>query len=171
MSGTNFRSGVSVRRQYSGTGVQGDKSKLFASTKLIRKTAIIRVEADTAAGVVSSAFTLPPLAVVRDVMVNVDVPEVAVAVSVGTLANSVGDYLLAVPLDNAGLVMGDLADGAINLGILLYEETGVGGDVAYARRKDITSGGEVVTYQVLGGTDIGRFDIIVEYDEVVSEVQ
>lgn len=171
MSGTNFRSGVSVRRQYSGTDVQGDRSAHSASTKLIRKTAIIRCEANIAAGAIQSAFMLPPKAIVYDVMLNIEVPEAGVSVSVGVLGGAVTDYLLAVAMDNAGLVMGDLADGAITLGALLFEETGVGADVAYARRSDIISGGEVITYQSTGGTDIGRYDIIIDYAEVVNEVQ
>ena len=76
---------------------------------------------------------------------------------------------LIASLATAGLVKGILADGAITLGALLFEETGTGADVANARTVDITAGSDPISYTCSAGSDTAVFDIIIEYTEVVSE--
>ncbi len=76
-------------------------------------------------------------------------------VDVGTqgTSNDPNGYLALASLATAGLVQGDLVDGSITLGVLLYEETGTGVDVAYARRADITAGGDPISYTCSAGSD------------------
>jgi hypothetical protein len=169
MSGTNFRGGVAVRRQYSGSTAATDNSKNNATTKFVRKTAVIRCDAQTTE--TQTAFTLPTNAVVHDVMVNVITIDATETVDVGTqgTSNDPNGYLAAVALGVAGLVQGDLVDGSITLGVLLYEETGTGADVAYARRSDITAGGDPISYTCSAGSDTAIFDIVITFDEVVTE--
>lgn len=169
MSGTTFTTGVSTRSKYSGSTAATDKSYLAATTKLLRKTAVIRCDAQTTE--TQTNFTLPDSAIVNDVMINVITVDATETVDVGTqgTSNDPNGYLSLVSLATAGLVKGSLADGAITLGALLYEETGTGADVAYARTKDITAGGDPVSYTCSAGSDTAVFDIIIEYDEVVSE--
>ena len=171
MSGTNYRSGVAVRKQYSGSTTATDNSKNNATTKFIRKSAVIRCDAQTAE--TQTAFTLPTNAVVHDVMVNVITVDATETVDVGTqgTSNDPNGYLALASLATAGLVQGDLVDGSITLGVLLYEETGTGVDVAYARRADITAGGDPISYTCSAGSDTAVFDIIIDYSEVVTEAQ
>ena len=51
-----------------------------------------------------------------------------------------------------------------------FEETGTGADVANARTRDITAGGDPVSYTCSAGSDTAVFDIIIEYVEVVDEI-
>jgi hypothetical protein len=171
MSGTNFRSGVAMRTQYSGSTAVTDNSKNNATTKFVRKQAVIRCDAQTAE--TQTAFTLPTNAIVHDVLVNVITVDATETVDVGTqgTSNDPDGYLALASLATAGLVQGDLADGAITLGALLYEETGTGADVAYARRADITAGGDPISYTCSAGSDTAVFDIIIDYSEVVTEAQ
>jgi hypothetical protein len=167
MSGTNFRKGVASRVKYAGsTGV----NKYNAATKFIRRTAVIRCDAQTTES--TTDFTLPTNAIVHDVYLNVITVDATETVDVGTAgtSNDPNGFLAAVSLATAGLVKGSLADGAITLGALLYEETGTGADVAYAKTDNITAGGDPVTYTCSAGSDTAVFDIIIDYTEVVSEV-
>lgn len=169
MSGTNFPSGVATRKQYSGSTAATDKSRLNAQTKFIRKTAVIRCDAQTSE--TQTEFTLPTNAIVHDVMLNVITVDATETVDVGTAgtSNDPNGFLAAASLATAGLVRGNLADGAITLGALLYEETGTGADVAYARSPNISAGGDPVTYTCSAGSDTAVFDIIIDYTEVVTE--
>jgi hypothetical protein len=110
---------------------------------------------------------------VHDVILNVITVDATITADVGTqgTSNDPNGFLAAVSVATAGLVQGDLVDGAITLGVLLYEETGTGADVAYARRSDITAGGDPVSYTCSAGADTAVFDIIINYDEVVTEAQ
>jgi hypothetical protein len=170
MSGTNYRNGVSFRDKYSGSTAATDTSRLNASTKFLNRTAVIRCDAQTAE--TDTGFTLPDAAIVKDVFINVITVDATETVDVGTAgtSNDPNGFLAAVSLATAGLVKGSLADGAITLGALLYEETGTGADVAYARTANITAGGDPVSYTCSAGSDTAVFDIIVEYVEVVEEI-
>jgi len=170
MSGSNYTTGISTRKPYSGSTAATDNSRLRASTKFLNKTAVIRCDAQTTE--TDTNFTLPDSAIVKDVMLNVITVDATETVDVGTAgtSNDPNGFLAAVSLATAGLVKGDLADGAITLGALLLEETGTGADVAYARTKDITAGGDPVSYTCSAGSDTAVFDIIIEYVEVVEEV-
>lgn len=169
MSGTNFSTGLSTRKQYSGSTAATDKSRLNAQTKLIRKTAVIRCDAQTSE--TQTAFTLPASAIVHDVFVNVITVDATETVDVGTqgTSNDPNGFLSLASLATAGLVSGSLADGAITLGALLYEESGTGADVAYARRPSVAAGGDPVSYTCSAGSDTAVFDIIIDYSEAVTE--
>jgi len=170
MSGTTFTTGVSTRKTYSGSTSATDNSRLSATTKFLNKTAVIRCDAQTSE--TDTNFTLPDSAVVTDVMINVITIDDTETVDVGTAgaSNDPNGFLAAVSLGVVGLVKGSLADGAITLGALLFEETGTGADVAYARTKDITAGGDPVSYTCSAGSTTAVFDIIIEYAEVVKEI-
>lgn len=169
MSGTNFKTGVATRTQYSGSTAANDHSFMNAQTKFIRRTAVIRCDAQTAE--TETGFTLPENAIVHDVFLNVITVDATETVDVGTMgtSNDPNGFLAAVSLATAGLVKGSLADGAITYGVLLYEETGTGADVANARTVDITAGGDPVSYTCSAGSDTAVFDIIIDYTEVVTE--
>lgn len=169
MTATNFPSGLVARKKYSGSTAATDVSYLNASTKFIYKTAVIRCDAQTTE--TDTNFTLPDSAIVKDVFLNVITVDATETVDVGTAgtSNDPDGFLATASLATAGLVKGILADGAITLGALLFEETGTGADVAYARTVDITAGGDPVSYTCSAGSDTAEFDIIIEYVEVVSE--
>lgn len=167
MSGTNFRSGVAVKTRYSGSTSATDTSKNAADTKFIRKQAVIRCDAQTSE--TQTAFTLPTNAIVHDVLLNVITVDATETVDVGTMgtSNDPNGYLAAASLAATGLVYGDLADGAVIRGALLFEITEA--TTAAARRPDITAGGDPVSYTCSAGSDTAVFDIIIDYTEVVTE--
>ena len=169
MTATNFPNGLAVRKQYSGSTSAADKSRLNAQTKFINRTAVIRCDAQTTE--TQTGFTLPANAIVKDIFLNVITVDATETVDVGTqgTSNDPDGYLDAASLATAGLVKGILADGAITLGVLLFEETGTGADVANARTVDITAGGDPISYTCSAGSDTAVFDIIIEYAEVVTE--
>jgi len=170
MSGTNFRSGVCVRKQYNGSVIQSDRSANAAVSKLIRRSAVIHCDAQTVE--TPTAFVFPSKAIVREVLLNVLIPE-AVTVQVGLMGPFANSQAYAVLLSVAavGVKNGSLLDGAITLGDYLYEETGVGATVAYARMPDLFAGGGRVSYSCSAGAALTVFDILIDYDEVVEEVQ
>lgn len=167
MTGTNYGNGVATRRKFSGSTAAADKSKLNANTKLLRKTAIIRCDAQTSE--TQTGFTLPENAIVHDVLLNVIVVDATETVDVGTqgTSNDPDGYLDAVSLATAGLVRGSLLDGSVTLGVLLFEITEA--TTAAARKVDITAGGDPISYTCSAGSDTAIFDIIIIYDEVVLE--
>lgn len=166
MSGTNYPTGLATRGKFGGSAV-GFKNA--ADTKFITKTATIRCDAQTTE--TQTGFTLPANAIVKDIFLNVITVDATETVDVGTQGTSddPDGYLDAASLATAGLVKGILADGAITLGVLLFEETGTGADVANARTVDITAGGDPISYTCSAGSDTAVFDIIIEYVEVVTE--
>lgn len=166
MTGTNYPTGLATRTKFGGSAV-GFKNA--ADTKLITKTATIRCDAQTTE--TQTGFTLPANAIVKDIFLNVIAVDATETVDVGTqgVSNDPNGYLAAASLATAGLVKGILADGAITLGALLFEETGTGADVANARTVDITAGGDPISYTCSAGSDTAVFDIIIEYSEVVTE--
>jgi len=167
MSGTNFPTGLVTRKKYSGSTAAADNSSLNASTKFIRKTAVIRCDAQTAE--TETGFTLPASAIVHDVFLNVIIVDATETVDVGTTgtSNDPNGYLDAASLATAGLVFGSLADGAVTRGALLFEITEA--TTAAARKPDITAGGDTVSYTCSAGSDTAVFDIIIDYTEVVVE--
>ena len=171
MSGTNFPNGLVTRKKYSGgldANSQPDGSQLNAGTKFIRKTAVIRCDAQTSE--TQTGFTLPTNAIVHDVFLNVITIDATETVDVGTqgTSNDPDGFLDGASLATAGLVYGSLADGAVTRGVLLYETTEA--TTAYARMPDITAGGDPVSYTCSAGSDTAVFDIIIDYTEVVVEL-
>jgi len=168
MSGTNFTTGISNRTRYSGSTSDTDKSKLNATTKFIERTAVIRCDAQTAE--TDTGFTLPALAIVKDVYLNVITVDATETVDVGTAgtSNDPNGFLDAVSLGTAGIVYGSLADAAVTRGALLYEITEA--TTAAARRPCVTASSDPVSYTCSAGSDTAVFDIIIEYVEVVDEI-
>jgi hypothetical protein len=168
MSSTNFPTGVATRKGYSGSTAALDNSRSAATTKFTRRTAVIRCDAQTAE--TQTAFTLPATAIVHDVYLNVITLDATETVDVGTqgTSNDPNGFLSLASIATAGIVKGILADGAVTLGALLFEETGTGADVANARTSNITAGGDPISYTCSAGSNDAVFDIIIEYTEVTS---
>ena len=61
--------GLSTRTKYSGSTAATDHSRNAASTKVVKRTAVIRCDAQTTE--TDTAFTLPATAIVEDVYLNV----------------------------------------------------------------------------------------------------
>lgn len=169
MTGTNFPTGLVTRKQYSGSTTATDQSYLNAQTKFVYKTATIRCDAQTSE--TQTGFTFPDTAILVDAYINVITVDATETVDIGTqgTSNDPDGILDGVSLATAGLVKGSLADGAITRGALLFEESGTGADVAYARTTAIGVGGDPVSYTCSAGSDTAVFDIILEYIEVVTE--
>lgn len=167
MSGTNFRTGVAARKKYSGSNVATDNSRNAADTKFIRRTAVIRCDAQTAE--TQTGFTFPAKAIVHDVFLNVITVDATETVDVGTMgtSNDPDGFLATASLATTGLVYGDLADGAVIRGELLYEITEA--TTAAALRPCITAGADPVSYTCSAGSDTAVFDIIIDYTEVATE--
>jgi hypothetical protein len=161
---TNYPHGLATRKQYDGSSTY--LSAASASTKFTRKTAVIRCDAQTSE--TQTGFTLPDSAIVHDVFLNVIALDAGETVDVGTqgTSNDPDGYLDAASVNDAGLVYGSLADGAVTRGVLLYEITET--TTAAARMPDITAGGDPVSYTCSGGSDTAVFDIVIIYDEVTS---
>ena len=168
MSGSTFPTGISTRKSYAGSTAATDNSNRAASTKFLNKTAVIRCDAQTSE--TQTNFTLPDSAIVKDVYINVITVDATETVDVGTqgTSNDPNGYLAAVSLATAGIVRGSLADGAVTLGALLFEITEA--TTAAARNHDVTAGGDPISYTCSAGSDTAVFDIIIEYVEVVDEV-
>lgn len=171
MAGTNFRSGVATRQQYNGSTAAADRSRLNAQTKLIRRCAVIRIN-DPQDSETETGFTFPDNVIVHDVHLNVITEDATETVDVGTMgtSNDPNGFLAAASLANAGLVKGSMADGAVTRGELLREITATA-TAALARSPCITCGGDPVSYTCSSGTDTAEFDIVIDYDEVVTEAQ
>lgn len=167
MTGTNFTTGVATRTQYSGSTTATDKSRLSAQTKFIRRTAVIRCDAQTSE--TETEFTFPTNAIVHDVFLNVITVDATETVDVGTMgsSNDPNGFLAGASLATEGLVFGSLADGAVTRGALLFEITEA--TTAAARNPCITAGGDPVSYTCSAGSDTAVFDIIIDYTEVVTE--
>ena len=168
MSGSTFPTGIALRKTYSGSTSATDNSNRAATTKFINRSAVIRCDAQTSE--TQTNFTLPDTAIVRDVYLNVITVDATETVDVGTMgtSNDPDGYLVAASLATAGIVYGSLADAAVTRGALLYEITEA--VTAAARMPDITAGGDPISYTCSAGSDTAVFDIIIEYVEVVEEV-
>jgi hypothetical protein len=164
MSGTNFPGGLVTRKKYGGTTTA---TGLDATTKLIRRTAVIRCGATTAE--TQTAFTFPTNVIVHDVYLNVITVDATETVDVGTqgTSNDPNGFLAGASVATAGLVYGSLLDGSITRGALLSEITEA--TTAAARKPCITCGGDPVSHTGSAGSDTAVFDIIIDYDEVVTE--
>jgi hypothetical protein len=168
MTGTTFTTGIATRKTFSGSTAATDKSKLSASTKFLNKTAVIRCDAQTSE--TQTNFTLPDTAIVKEVYINVITVDATETADIGTqgTSNDPNGYLAAVSLATAGIVRGSLADGAVTLGALLFEITEA--TTAAARNFDVTAGGDPISYTCSAGSDTAVFDIIIEYVEVIAEI-
>ena len=100
-------------------------------------------------------------------VITVDATETVDVGTTGT-SNDPNGYLAAASLATAGIVRGSLADGAVTLGALLFEITEA--TTAAARARDVTAGGDPISYTCSAGSDTAVFDIVIEYVEVVEEV-
>ncbi len=168
MSGTNFPKGLVARTKYAGSTAATDNSQLAATTKFIKRQAVIRCDAQTVE--TQTNFTLPDSAIVHDVFLNVITVDATETVDVGTqgTSNDPDGYLALASLATAGLVYGSLLDAAVTRGALLFEITEA--VTAAARMPDITAGGDPISYQCSAGSNTAVFDIIIDYTEVVSEI-
>lgn len=166
-TGTNYPTGLVTRKKFNGSTADADRSRLSADTKFVKKTAVIRCDAQTSE--TQTGFTLPANAIVHDVFLNVITVDATETVDVGTqgTSNDPDGYLVTASLATAGLVFGSLADGAVTRGALLFEITEA--TTAAARKPDVTAGGDPVSYTCSAGSDTAVFDIVIEYTEVVSE--
>lgn len=171
MSGTTFKGGVSTDKQYSGNvDTLPNNYASRVATKAIERTAVIHcIGSEADASERTTDFSLPTNAIVTDVYINVLTVDATETVDIGTegTSNDPNGFLAGVSLATAGLVKGSLADGAITLGALLYEETGTGADVAYAKTDCISAGGDPISFTCSSGTNTAVFDIIIKYIEIV----
>lgn len=171
MSGTNFTNGVAARRKYSGNVDTTNTYAVEVSTKFVRKQAVIRCkgsEADAAER--TTAFTFPAKVIVHNVYLNVITADATETVDVGTegTSNDPDGFLDGVSLANTGIVKGSLASGGQTRGLLLAEdESGAG---VLVPTECITCGSDPVSFTCSTGTDTAVFDIIIDYTEVVEEV-
>lgn len=181
MTGTNYQNGVATRRQYSGSTSATDISRVNAATKFIRRTAVIRCDAQTTE--TQTEFTLPANAIVHDVYLNVITVDATETVDVGTqgTSNDPNGYLSLASLATAGLVFGSSVVtvgsnetflASFTKGALLVDAI-IGTDLNldtgnYILKQDITAGGDPVSYTCSAGSDTAIFDIIIEYTEVVT---
>ena len=157
MSGTLFKGGINH-------GGADGTNKLGVKSRLVKKSVILKGGVESSE--TSTGFTIPTGAIIEDVMIYVHTTDATETVDIGTDGSGSNDpdgLLDGVSLATGGLVKGSLADGAITRGALLREETGTSTDVAYAGTKDLTSGGDVITYTCSSGTDTAVYDIIIEY--------
>ncbi len=164
MSGSNF-SGVSTRKQYSGSLTTNFAPA--ATTKFIKKTAVIRCDAQTAE--TQTSFTFPAKAIVHEVYLNVITTDATETVDVGTMgtSNDPNGFLAGASLATQGIVYGSLLDGAVTRGELLFEITEA--TTAAAPKPCLTASSDPVSYTCSAGSDTAVFDIIIEYTEVVTE--
>lgn len=171
MSGTNFKSGVATREKYSGlTGTPNKKLK--ASTKFLNKTAVIHVDNPTAgdATEVTTDFTFPATAICRNVFLYVYTVDATETVSVGTAGttNDPDGFLATASVATAGVVNPSLEVATQTRGRLITDE--VAGATTYVPAFHAGVGGDPVTWTGSAGLDTAVFDIIIEYTEVVTEV-
>lgn len=177
---SNFGHGLSTVARHSGSTTT-DLS-LAANTKFIKRTAVIRCDAQTAE--TQTDFTLPATAIVHDVYLNVITADATETVDVGTMgtSNDPDGFLVGSSLAAAGVVAGDVTVttgvnevflASSTIGALLASFTAgsdTAGDVGtFVRRQSLTAGGDPVSYTCSAGSDTAVFDIIIEYTEVVTE--
>ena len=166
-TGTNYPTGLATRKKYSGSTASTDSSNLAASTKFVRKTAVIRCDAQTTE--TQTGFTFPTVAICHSVKLNVITVDATETVDVGTAgtSNDPNGFLAAASLATAGLVKGTLDSAGQTLGALLsVDESGAG---VLVPEDSIAVGGDPVTYTCSAGSDTAVFDIIIDYTEVVDE--
>ena len=158
MSGTLFKGGINH-------GGASGTNKLGVKSRLVKKSVVLKGGTETSE--TSTGFSLPTGAIVDDVHLYVHTVDATETVDVGTDglgSNDPNGFLAGVSLATAGIVRGSLADGAVTRGALLYETTEA--VTAHAPVRDVTSGGDAITYTCSAGTDTAVFDIIVEYSVI-----
>lgn len=161
-NGTNFPTGVATSKGYAGSSAVAS----YSAGRVIRKTAVIHCDAQTAE--TTTDFTFPDLAICHSVYINVKTVDATETVDVGTAgtSNDPNGFLAAASLATAGMVKGTLDSAGQTLGALMYvDESGAGVLVPEA---SVAVGGDPVTYTCSVGSDTAVFDIIIEYDEIVS---
>lgn len=165
MTGTNYGHGVATVAPYSGSTTSN--LAVAANTRFVKRTAVIRCNAQTAE--TETAFSFPAKAIVHEVYLNVITADATETVDVGTMgtSNDPDGFLVAASLANTGIVYGSLADGAVTRGALLYEITEA--TTAAAPRPCLTASSDPVSYTCSAGSDTAVFDIVIEYTEVVEE--
>ncbi len=161
---SNFGHGLSTASPYSGSTTTN--LAVAATTQLVKKTAVIRCNAQTSE--TQTAFTFPAKAIVHEVYLNVITIDATETVDVGTMgtSNDPNGFLAGASLANTGIVYGSLLDGAVTRGALLSEITEA--TTAAAPRPCLTASSDPVSYTCSAGSDTAVFDIIIEYSEVVS---
>jgi len=161
---SNFGHGLSTVAPYSGSLTSN--LAVAATTKFIKRTAVIRCDAQTAE--TETAFTFPAKAIVHEVYLNVIVADDTETVDVGTMgtSNDPNGFLAAASLASTGIVYGSLLDGSVTRGALLYEITEA--TTAAAPSPCLTASSDPVSYTCSAGSDTAVFDIVIEYTEVTE---
>lgn len=166
--GTNHTGGLGTNKSYSGnTDTMPNGYATGVNTRAIRRTAVIHClgsEADNAER--TTDFTFPDTCIVHDVLINVLTVDATETVTIGTegTSNDPDGFMVAASLATAGIVKGDLVDGSVTRGELLYEITEA--TTAAAKSDCVTAGGDPVSFTCSAGTDTAVFDIIIDYTEV-----
>ncbi|MBT4428416.1 MAG: hypothetical protein HOC88_16075 [Rhodospirillaceae bacterium] len=109
---------------------------------------------------------LPPLCIVLDVWIGVNVIDASATVDVGTtlVSNDPDGYLDAAALGVAGLVKGIMTDSAVTKGVLLTEDED--GSGALVPLPDFASSSDRISFTTSSGCDTADFDIYVMYLEM-----
>ncbi len=186
-TGTNFKNGISTRNRYSGNVDTATKLqyKDAANTKPVKKTAVIHCigsEADNAER--TTAFTFPANVVVTDVYINVLTADASETVDIGTegTSNDPNGYASLLSLASTGIVRPGVTVttgsnesyfSAATRGALLATFV-AGSDVTtdvgtYVEHPHVLATADPVSYTCSAGTDTAVFDIIIEYEDIVSE--
>jgi hypothetical protein len=136
-----------------------------ASVKIAKFNVNPTMATAAAATEVASDIYLPPLAIVLDVWIGVNVIDATETVDVGTtlVSNDPDGYLDGAALGVVGLIKGTLADGAATKGALLRTDESSGDLVP---EPDFASSSDRISYTCSAGTDTADFDIYVMYLEM-----
>ena len=171
MSGTNFTKGVAMRTKFAGSTAAATAGiSAQASTKFIRRQAVIHCVGSEATAELQTGFTFPANVIVHDVYLFVHTVDATETVDVGTqgTSNDPDGLLDGASLATVGLVKGSLATGGQARGALLrVDESGTGILVPEA---SVAVGGDPVSITTSAGTDTAVFDVIIDFTEVVDEV-
>lgn len=186
MTGTNYTNGLASRRKYSGNVDTDNRYDLQATTKFVRKQAVIRcIGSEADASERTTAFTFPASCIVHDVYINVITADSSETVDIGTegTSNDPNGYAALLSLANEGIVRPGVTVttgsnesyfSAATRGALLatfVAGTDAAGDVGtYKEHPHVLATADPLSYTCSSGTDTAVFDIIVDYTEVVEEV-
>jgi len=186
-TGTNFKNGIATRNKYSGNVDTASKLqyKDAASSKMVKKTAVIHCigsEADNSEQ--TTAFTFPANSRITDVYINVLTADAGETVDIGTegTSNDPDGFASLLSLAATGIVRPGVTVttgsnesylSAATRGALLatfVAGTDVTTDVGtYVEAPYILATADPLSYTCSSGTDTAVFDIIVEYEVLVSE--
>lgn len=186
-TGTNFKNGIAYRNRYSGNVDSATtlQYKDAANTKFVKKCAVIHCigsEADNAER--TTAFTFPANVRVTDVYINVLTADATETVDIGTegTSNDPNGYASLLSLASTGIVRPGVTIttgsnesyfSAATRGALLatfVAGTDATTDVGtYVEHPHVLATADPVSYTCSSGTDTAVFDIIIEYEQYVSE--